>query len=130
MHVPVVKALEQCSDFSRTVEPYVGQLQALPFRLGEVFAGSETLLDVYVSTNPLVSGFAASVALGAVFLVISEINRNYSQVDRLWSILPTLYNAHYAIWARLAGQPHQRVDAVLFYSVLWSVRLLFSDLSL
>jgi steroid 5-alpha reductase family enzyme len=119
--VPVVTFLEQAATWSKTVEPYYSQLQALPSQLMNVAAGRETLLELYVNTNPLVTGFAVSVALGAVFLVVAEITRNYSQVDRCWSILPTFYNAHFALWARLAGYPHQRVDAVLLWSVIWSV---------
>jgi hypothetical protein len=119
--VPVVKVLEQAADWSKVVEPYYSQLLDLPAQLRDIAAGRETLLELYVNTNPLVTGFAVSVALGAVFLVVAEINRNYSQVDRCWSLLPTFYNAHFALWARLAGSPHERVDAVLLWSVIWSV---------
>jgi hypothetical protein len=119
---PVMKALEEAADWSKGVEPYYSQLLNLPSQLVDVAAGRETALELYVNTNPLVTGFAVSIVLGAVFLVVAEITKNYSQVDRCWSLLPTLYNAHFAAWARLAGYSHQRVDAILFWSVIWSVR--------
>jgi hypothetical protein len=121
--IPVVKRLEQASDWSKVVEPYYDHFWNLPSQLNDVFTGRETLLELYVNTNPLVTGFAVSIFLGAVFLVVAEINRNYSQVDRCWSLLPTFYNAHFALWARLAGYPHKRVDAILFWSLIWSVSI-------
>lgn len=121
MALPTLNALEDCVDFTKTVAPFVPQLHALPGRLFDVLARRESLLTLYTETNPLVSGFAASVLLGAVFLVVAEVNRNYSQVDRCWSLLPTLYIAHFDAWARLSGLPARRIDVVLLFSAVWSV---------
>jgi steroid 5-alpha reductase family enzyme len=66
------------------------------------------------------------VALGAVFLVVAEINRNYSQVDRCWSLLPTVYIAHFDAWARLTGLPTRRLDVALLFSAIWSTRLTYN----
>ncbi|GAB1320612.1 Steroid 5-alpha reductase C-terminal domain-containing protein [Madurella fahalii] len=126
MALPSIGTLEDCADFSKVVEPFIPQLYALPEKLLDVVSGRERLLSLYAETNPLISGFAISVALGAVFLVLAEINRNYSQVDRAWSILPTLYIAHFDAWARLSGIPSQRIDTVLLVSVIWSIRLTFN----
>ncbi|KAK3322535.1 hypothetical protein B0H66DRAFT_207489 [Apodospora peruviana] len=126
MALPTLHALEDCADWSKTVEPFLPQLYALPEKLVHAIANRESLLKLYVETNPLVSGFAISVFLGAVFLVIAEVNRNYSQVDRCWSLLPTLYIGHFTAWARLAGVPSQRVDAALLFSSVWSTRLTFN----
>lgn len=121
MALPVLHALEDCADFDKAVKPFVPQLYDLPSKLLDALAGRESLLGLYTETNPLVSGFAFSIFLGAVFLVASEINRNYSQVDRLWSILPTLYIAHFNAWAHLAGLSTQRINAALLFSTIWSV---------
>ncbi|KAK4146969.1 uncharacterized protein C8A04DRAFT_9298 [Dichotomopilus funicola] len=128
MALPTVHALESCADFSTAVQPFLPQLYDLPHQLLDIATGhsGRSLLQLYAETNPLISGFAASVALGAVFLVLAEINRNYSQVDRAWSVLPTVYIAHFAAWARLTGVPHQRVDAALLFSAIWSARLSFN----
>ncbi|KAK3944637.1 hypothetical protein QBC46DRAFT_373908 [Diplogelasinospora grovesii] len=126
MAIPALHALQECSDFSKTVEPFIPQLYALPEKLIDVFAGRQGLLQLYLETNPLISGFAISILLGAVFLVVAEVNRNYSQVDRCWSLLPTLYIAHFDLWARLAGVPSQRIDAALLFSTIWSIRLTFN----
>jgi steroid 5-alpha reductase family enzyme len=126
MALPTIRTLEDCADFSMAVRPFIPQLYGLPAKLLDAFSGRESLLQLYTETNPLVSGFAISVFLGAVFLVAAEINRNYSQVDRFWSLLPTLYIAHFDVWARLAGLPSQRVDAALFCSAVWSIRLTFN----
>ena len=121
MALPALRSLEECTDFSKTVGPFIPQLYALPAKLADVFAGREEFFKLYLNTNPLISGFAISIALGAVFLVAAEVNRNYSQVDRFWSLLPTFYIAHFDVWARLAGVPHQRIDAALLFSAVWSV---------
>jgi len=61
-----------------------------------------------------------------VVLVVSEFNRNYSQVDRLWSLLPAIYNIHYTLWAHMAGLPAQKLDHIMAITTLWSIRLTFN----
>lgn len=121
MALPTLLRFEDCASWAKTVEPYIPQLYELPSKVVDVVQGRQELLDLYTQTNPLVSGFAISVALGAVFLVVAEFNKNYSQVDRCWSILPTFYIAHFDLWARLTGVPSQRIDAILVFGIVWSV---------
>ncbi|KAH8815688.1 hypothetical protein F5884DRAFT_666878 [Xylogone sp. PMI_703] len=126
MALPTVTHLTDCSNYSVTVLPYVSQLYELPQKLLQSWSNPEQLYDIYLNTNPLVTAFAFSLFLAPIFLVISEINRNYSQVDRCWSILPTIYNAHYVAYAHLTGLPTQRLDSLLAFSILWSTRLTFN----
>ncbi|KAL1843422.1 hypothetical protein VTJ49DRAFT_1772 [Mycothermus thermophilus] len=126
MALPVVHSLEQCADFETAVKPYLPQLYELPARVLAIAGDKESLWQVYTETNPLVTGFALSLVLGVVFLVVAEINRNYSQVDRCWSILPTVYIAHFDLWARLTGISSRRIDAALFFSTIWSIRLTYN----
>ena len=121
MALPSLKALEDCADFSQSVEPFLPQLYELPRKLLENALSSDGLLQLYKDTNPLVSGFAFSLFAAAVFLVVSEANRNYSQVDRMWSLLPTMYNAHFAVWSHLHNLPSQRLNLILLWSAAWSV---------
>lgn len=125
MALPIFKSIEDCGDYSRAVEPFIPQLYDLPYQLWDAITKPEQLKLLYITTNPLVSAFAASLVLGAIFFVVSEINRNYSQVDRMWSILPNLYVVHLAVWARLAGLPHGRIDLVAAFTTIWSVSWLF-----
>lgn len=124
MALPAVKTLQDCADWSKTVEPFIPQLQAFPQQAAHHLASITDLRNLYASTNPLVSATAFSLFLSPLCLIVSEINRNYSQVDRLWSLLPALYNVHYAIWAHVNGLPTQRVDNIAIISVVWSVRRL------
>ncbi|KAF4991929.1 hypothetical protein FGRMN_7483 [Fusarium graminum] len=126
MALPFVKSLEDCGDYAKTVEPYIPQLYALPRQILDNIASPNGLRQLYVDTNPLISAFAISVALGFVFLVVSEINKNYSQVDRMWSILPNLYIVHLSVWARLAGVSSSRVDLISLATTLWSCRLTYN----
>lgn len=108
------------------VQPYLPQLYALPGSIIENISDLEGLKSIYATTNPAISGLAFSIALFPIFLVLSEVNRNWSQVDRVWSILPAIYHVHYAYWARCNGLSTQRIDNVLIFSVIWSIRLTFN----
>jgi steroid 5-alpha reductase family enzyme len=121
MALPVVKSAIDCSDFSNTVLPYIDQLSALPQLVFESISDPAALRQIYLNTNPLVSAFAFSLFISPIFLIISEINKNYSQVDRCWSILPTIYNAHYTIYAHMLGLETKRLDMLLTASAIWSV---------
>lgn len=127
MALPLLKTLEDCSDFGKTIQPFLPQLYELPQKLlSTVQQPGGSLTHLYLETNPAISGLAISLFLGAIFFVVAEINQNFSQVDRCWSLLPTFYIAHFDLWARMAGIPSQRLDACLLFSVLWSIRLTFN----
>lgn len=121
MALPVVKSLSDCADFQRTVVPYIPQFYDIFQQIFQSISNPQALKVLYVSTNPLITAFSASLIISPVFLVVSEINRNYSQVDRFWSLLPTFYNAHFALYAHLLGLPTARLDTVLAISLVWSV---------
>lgn len=123
MALPVTETVADCADLARTVLPYVSQLYDLPQQILQSYNDPAEVQKIYLSTNPLVTAFAFSLFVSPIFLLISEINRNYSQVDRLWSILPTIYNAHYVLYAHLTGLPTQRLDNLLAVSVVWSVSI-------
>ncbi|KAI0002818.1 DUF1295-domain-containing protein [Xylariaceae sp. FL0662B] len=126
MALSPLKTLEDCADYSQVVEPYLPQLYSLPWKAVDAVSGHGSFLDLYKNTNPLISGFGFSLFLGGVFLIVSEVNRNYSQVDRMWSLLPTIYNAHFTAWSHLNGLPSHRLELVLLWSSLWSARLTFN----
>ena len=121
MALPVVKTFADNVDWSKTVSPYVAQLYDLPIQIATSINSLQALKTLYISTNPLISAFAFSVALFPIFLVVAEVNRNWSQVDRCWSILPTVYIAHYTFYAHAAGVPTKRLDTLCFFSLVWSV---------
>jgi len=121
MALPVIKTVTDCSDFQKTVLPYLPQLYDLPQQLLQSYNNPTELRNIYLATNPLISALSFSLFLAPVFLIISEINRNYSQVDRMWSILPTIYNAHYVVYAHLSGLPTTRLDNLIAFSCVWSV---------
>lgn len=127
MSLPAVKSITDCIDFEKTVLSYTEQFYALPQLIFQSISSLQALKEAYLSTNPLIFAFAFSLSLFPIFLLISELNKNYSQVDRVWSIVPTVYNAHFALFAHAAGLPTQRLDTLLGLSILWSVRLLPTD---
>ena len=122
--LPRVESLLDYTSFQLTVLPYLTQLQWLPGSLREAGYDVDSLRAVYLATNPLVSALAFSGTLAGLFFIAAEINRNYSQVDRFWSILPALYNVHFALWARLSGIRTQTVDTIAVISLIWGVSCL------
>lgn len=121
MALPVVRTTLDCADFSKTVAPFLHQLRPLPGLIFQSATNPGALKQIYLDTNPLIFAFAVSLALSPIFLIWSEITRNYSQVDRMWSILPTLYNTHFVIYAHLMGFETKRLDTLLAASFIWSV---------
>lgn len=129
--LPRVDSLADYTSFKLTVQPFLEQLQWLPASLREAGLNLSNLKEVYLATNPMVSAFALCSVLACFFFVAAEINRNFSQVDRFWSILPAVYNVHFAVWARMSGIETQTVFTIAVLSVLWSVCMaLFTDLDL
>ena len=121
MALSFVKTFADCADFDKTVLAYVPQLYDLPQQIFQSATDWRQLQVLYVSTNPLISAFALSLFLAPIFLIVSEVNKNYSQVDRCWSLLPTIYNAHYVLYAHSTGIPSRRLDTLLIVSAIWSV---------
>ncbi|KAJ0416770.1 hypothetical protein BJY00DRAFT_303855 [Aspergillus carlsbadensis] len=126
--LPEVKSLADCVSFNHAVRPFLSQVAALPEQLHPAVVAKDVnaLKEIYISTNPLASAIAFTLAISVLFIVTSEINRNYSQVDRFWSILPSVFNAHFALWARLTGLRTLTLDTIAAISVLWTVRLTYN----
>lgn len=124
--IPIVRTLAQCADYKIVVEPFTPQLYELPKQIFQHIRDPAALRQIYLSTNPVISGLALSLALFPIFLVVSEVNRNWSQVDRFWSILPSVYHVHYAIWTRLNGLSTEKIDNVLLFSLIWTTRLTYN----
>lgn len=120
--LPQVQSLADCASFSHTLSPFLWELSALPGRLLDAGTDLTSWKEVYLTTNPFIAALAFAIFLCPIFLVTSEVNRNWSQVDRLWSILPAVYNVHFAVWARQNGLSTQKLDTIAIISVIWSVR--------
>jgi len=64
-----------------------------------------------------------SIMAGVVLLcfIVSEITRNYSQVDKLWSLLPPVYS-----WVTVAAVPCARTVLMAVLVTLWGLRLSYN----
>lgn len=56
-----------------------------------------------------------------VTFLVSEITRNYSQVDKLWSLLPVAYG-----WITAASYPSARVFVMAALVTVWGLRLTYN----
>lgn len=111
----------------QTVAPYLPQLYNLPYKVAAHITDVRALQELYASTNPLMTALAFAVFfVTPVVLAVAEFNKNYSQVDRLWSMLPVIYNVHYTMWAHINGLPTSRLDHVMAVSLIWGARLTYN----
>jgi len=61
------------------------------------------------------------VVVIVVCFLVSEITRNYSQVDKLWSLIPIAYS-----WVTVAASPSPRVFIMASLVTLWGLRLSYN----
>ena len=82
-----------------------------------------SLLDLYESTDPLTTALWVAGGLALVCWMLSLITKEYSWVDRLWSITPPLFAIHFA---GHAGFSDTRLNLMAALTVLWGVRLTYN----
>lgn len=125
--IPAIAALRDASDWSLVWKPYEHQLLAFaPKFLEALTTSTAAVRNLYADTNPLVTGVALYTFLGFFFLITAQVNKNYSQVDRAWSVLPVLNIAHLNLWARTNGVATGRLNLALIYATIWGARLTFN----
>ncbi len=72
--------------------------------------------------NSLVSNWITVLAVVAIAcFIVSEITRNYSQVDKLWSLIPVIYG-----WMTFAAYPSPRVLVMTILVTVWGLRLSYN----
>jgi steroid 5-alpha reductase family enzyme len=70
----------------------------------------------------LVSAWASlMIVVVVVCFIVSEITRNYSQVDKLWSLVPLAY-----AWLTVAAYPTPRMFLMASLVTMWGLRLSFN----
>ncbi len=85
-----------------------------------------TEMGTYWFSDMLMSDIARSFIMIMVIaaiscFIISELTRNYSQVDKLWSLMPIVYAAVTAV-----QYPSARVYMMLILVVIWGFRLSYN----
>ncbi len=70
----------------------------------------------------LLSMFYLMLGVGFLCFVVSEITRNCSQVDKLWSIMPIIYTWYFAY----AGGWDTRMTLMAALATIWGIRLTFN----
>ncbi len=81
-----------------------------------IFFANDSQFHWFMSTWIIV---IVSVSLGC--FLVSEITRNYSQVDKLWSLIPAIYG-----WITFAGYPSPRVLIMTILVTVWGLRLSYN----
>ena len=66
--------------------------------------------------------FTGMLIVAVTCFVVSELSRNYSQVDKLWSIVPIAYVGYVAMQSGW----NERVTMMFVLATLWGLRLTFN----
>jgi steroid 5-alpha reductase family enzyme len=61
------------------------------------------------------------LVVATVCFLVSELTRNYSQVDKLWSLIPIVYS-----WITVAASPSPRLYVMASLVTLWGLRLSYN----
>ena len=65
--------------------------------------------------------FTVIIIVAIACFVVSELTRNYSQVDKLWSLMPVAYS-----WITVAAFPSVRLYIMAALVTLWGLRLSYN----
>ena len=101
----------------RTIIGLVGALIALPI----VAYYYDHPLDK-LQWDALILAVRLMLTVALLSFLVSEVTRNYSQVDKLWSIMPVVYCWHFA----RAAQWDERLVLMAVMVTIWGLRLSFN----
>ncbi len=71
--------------------------------------------------NLVFTWFIVMTCVALTCFIVSEITRNYSQVDKLWSLVPIIYS-----WITVAAYPSWRLYIMAALVTLWGFRLSYN----
>jgi steroid 5-alpha reductase family enzyme len=74
-----------------------------------------------MNSSPAVSMIIIMIVTATICFIVSELTRNYSQVDKLWSLMPLVYGI-----ITLAYFPSPRVWIMLALISVWGLRLSYN----
>lgn len=81
------------------------------------------MFELYETTDPLVSALWIAGGFAALCWILSLVTKEYSWVDRLWSITPPLFAIHFAGAASFGDA---RLNLMAALTVVWGVRLTYN----
>ncbi|CAO3696082.1 unnamed protein product [Rhizopus stolonifer] len=95
--------------------------------LQKILSNPQLLVDYYKNNNALVVASSFTAVITTVHYIASEVTRDYSQVDRCWSILPGIYAWHFTIHNYISeGVLNPRLVTASVLISLWGARLTYN----
>ncbi|KAI9250634.1 hypothetical protein BY458DRAFT_524675 [Sporodiniella umbellata] len=93
----------------------------------KLISNPHLLVDHYKTHDPLIFASYFTAAITVVHYLASEITRDYSQVDRCWSILPGIYAWHFTIHNYISeGTLNLRLVVASILISIWGARLTYN----
>jgi len=85
------------------------------------------LTTAYELADPFVTGMYLVVAVSTVCFLLGLITRNYSHVDRIWSLIPLVYCWHFTLHCYLIVRTFDvRLTVMSGLVTLWGIRLSYN----
>lgn len=86
------------------------------------------ILPLYLEIDLVTLCIILMLFFSALCLILSLITNNYSHVDRLWSIVPSIYVFHFTVYPFLIRQEAIPTRQIVMQglSLLWSLRLTYN----
>ena len=85
-------------------------------------SNNQLLSEFDLHFQNLVSNWVIIMVLVALAcFIVSEITRNYSQVDKLWSLMPIVYS-----WVTVSSFPSARLSLMATLVTIWGLRLSYN----
>jgi steroid 5-alpha reductase family enzyme len=81
------------------------------------------MLELYRTTDPLTTALWGAGAFAFLCWALSLITKEYSWVDRIWSITPVVFAIHFAAYVGFADA---RLNLMAALTVVWGVRLTYN----
>lgn len=131
---PFLRHEYESASISHTLAHAIKDILPSASKLGRILHANENwsqaqyaLWIYYTETDPVTSALVMAAIVAMAVWIIAIVNKNYSQMDRLWSVLPFAYSVHYSIHSYiLNGSLSPRLMLMTSLQALWSVRLTFN----
>ena len=102
-------------------------------KIFQILQNTETVfknqnINFYCQSDSDSSGFILSLYTSLFCWSLSKITGNFSWVDRLWSILPSIFSFHYVFHRNFCENKdfNLRQIIMIILTTLWSIRLTYN----
>lgn len=93
-----------------------------------IYNSNQQISLPYCELSSQSSAVVITIILSILGFTLSKVTENNSWIDRLWSIIPSIYSIHFLVYSvKCQDQiPHLRQFIMIFLIFTWSIRLTYN----